>query len=90
MRTPIAWRSTAAPGVGMHTDSLVRMANQIGDFFAAMPDREEALEGIATHLKKFWEPRMRRELLAHVDASQGAGLHAMVADAIARHRALLV
>ena len=73
----------------MHTDMLVRMVNQIGDFFQAMPDREEALEGIAMHLKKFWEPRMRRELLAHVDAEAGAGLHALVAEAITRHRALL-
>lgn len=73
----------------MHIDALVRMANQIGDFFAAMPDHDEALEGIATHLKKFWEPRMRRELLAHVDADGGAGLHGVVAEAIGRHRALL-
>jgi formate dehydrogenase subunit delta len=73
----------------MHTDALVRMANQIGDFFAAMPDHEEALEGIATHLKKFWDPRMRRELLAHVDAEGAGGLHAVVAEAIARHRGLL-
>ena len=73
----------------MHVESLVRMANQIGDFFAAMPDHDEALEGIATHLKKFWEPRMRRELLVHVDASQSAGLHSLVAQAIARHRAML-
>jgi len=68
---------------------LVRMVNQIGDFFQAMPDREEALEGIAMHLKKFWEPRMRRELLAHADAEASAGLHALVAEAITRHRALL-
>ena len=77
----------------MHTDMLVRMANKIGDFFEAMPDRDEALEGIATHLKKFWEPRMRREFLAHVDAhaSTGAdaGLHPVVAEAIKRHRPLL-
>lgn len=73
----------------MHTDALVRMANQIGDFFVAMPDREEALEGIATHLKKFWEPRMRREFLAHIDEKGSGALHAVVAEAIARHRALL-
>jgi len=73
----------------MHTEVLVRMANQIGDFFQAMPDRQEALEGVAMHLKKFWEPRMRRELLAHVDAESSTGLHALVAEAIDRHRSLL-
>jgi formate dehydrogenase subunit delta len=73
----------------MQADSLLRMANQIGAFFAAMPERNEALEGIATHIKKFWEPRMRRALLAHMDAQAGQGLSAIVAEAIARHRAML-
>lgn len=72
----------------MHVDSLVRMANQIGTFFEAMPDRPEALEGIAQHLKKFWEPRMRRELLAHID-SGASDLSAMVAEAIRLHRDVL-
>ncbi|MBC7395031.1 MULTISPECIES: formate dehydrogenase subunit delta [unclassified Variovorax] len=76
----------------MQVDSLVRMANQIGTFFEAMPDREEALEGIAQHLKRFWEPRMRRALLAHVDQS-GRGdttdLSAMVVEAISLHRDVL-
>ena len=70
----------------MHTDALIRMANQIGSFFEAMPDRTEALEGIAQHIRKFWEPRMRRDLLAHVDGGGSAELSAMVAEAIARHR----
>ena len=73
----------------MHIDALVRMANQIGTFFEAMPDRTEALEGIVQHLKKFWEPRMRRELLAHVDGGAGAGLSPMVSEAISRHRGVL-
>lgn len=47
---------------------LIRMANQIGAFFEAMPDRAEALEGTARHVRNFWEPRMRRELLDHMDA----------------------
>ncbi|MDM0011144.1 formate dehydrogenase subunit delta [Variovorax sp. J22P168] len=74
----------------MHVDALIRMANQIGGFFEAMPDREEAIEGIATHIKKFWEPRMRRELIAHIDAAgDGSGLRPLVAEAIGRHRGLL-
>ncbi|MBC7735546.1 MAG: formate dehydrogenase subunit delta [Bacteriovorax sp.] len=73
----------------MHTDSLVRMANQIGGFFEAMPDRTEALEGIAQHIRKFWEPRMRREFLAHVEGGGSAELSSMVAEAIRRHRSVL-
>jgi formate dehydrogenase subunit delta len=70
----------------MHIETLVRMANQIGAFFEAMPDRREAQEGVAQHLQKFWEPRMRRELLAELDAGRAVGLSGFVADAIARHR----
>jgi formate dehydrogenase subunit delta len=72
----------------MHVDNLVGMANRIGEFFQSMPDRSEATDGIAQHLRKFWEPRMRRELLAHLDAG-GAGLLPIVADAIALHRQAL-
>ena len=46
----------------MDIHNLVSMANQIGQFFSAYPDREEALEGIANHIRKFWEPRMRLKL----------------------------
>ncbi|MEH0166227.1 formate dehydrogenase subunit delta [Paucibacter sp. JuS9] len=73
----------------MQIDKLVSMANQIGSFFAAMPDHQEALDGIANHLKKFWDPRMRRELLAHVDATADSGLMPLVLEALGRHRAML-
>jgi formate dehydrogenase subunit delta len=77
----------------MHIESLLKMANQIGAFFEAMPDRPEALQGIANHFKKFWEPRMRRELLMHIDATAAnntdSGLSAVVSQAISQHRALL-
>ena len=72
----------------MDADNLVRMANRIGDFFEAMPDRAEALQGIATHIKKFWDPRMRGQFLAQVDAG-AESLKPIVRDAVAAHRALL-
>lgn len=73
----------------MNTDNLVRMVNRIGAFFASMPDRQEALEGIATHIQRFWEPRMRRQLLAHVDEHHGEGIDAVVLTALQRHRTLI-
>lgn len=73
----------------MDSDKLVRMANRVGDFFAAMPDHDEAIEGVALHLKRFWEPRLRRQVLAHVDEHDGAGLQALVVEALQRHRAML-
>ncbi|MBX9861640.1 MAG: formate dehydrogenase subunit delta [Hyphomicrobium sp.] len=54
------------------TDNLVRMANQIGKFFAAQGD-ERGVAGIADHIKKFWEPRMKKQIFAFLDEG-GAGL----------------
>ncbi|WDD93358.1 formate dehydrogenase subunit delta [Burkholderia sp. FERM BP-3421] len=51
----------------MNRAQLATMANQIGAFFASMPDHDEALAGIADHLRRFWEPRMRRALLTLLD-----------------------
>lgn len=47
----------------MEPDDVVRMANQIAQFFAVYPE-EDAIEGIRDHLEKFWPPSMRKDLLA--------------------------
>ena len=51
----------------MKLENLVYMANRIGEFFAAMPDRDEARDGIANHIKRYWEPRMRKVLVDHLE-----------------------
>jgi formate dehydrogenase subunit delta len=54
------------------SDKLVYMANQIGSFFKAQePDNAPAR--IAEHIRKFWDPRMRKMIFEHLDAG-GAGL----------------
>jgi formate dehydrogenase subunit delta len=70
----------------MKIDNLVTMANQIGTFFASYPDRAEASTEIANHLQRFWAPRMRSQLYAHIDEQDGAGLAPIVLSAIAAHR----
>lgn len=65
---------------------LVTMANQIGDFFSTFQDRGQALEEIARHLRRAWEPRMRTALLAHLDQQGGAGLSDIVLDSLKTHR----
>jgi formate dehydrogenase subunit delta len=70
----------------MNIDNLVTMANQIGTFFASFPDREEAETGIATHIERYWAPRMRTRLYQHVDSTRGEGLDPIVLEAIAVHR----
>ncbi len=61
------------------TAKLVRMANQIATFFLSQPEAVR-VEGVATHINKFWEPRMRRELFEHIDQG-GEGLLPLVMEA---------
>jgi formate dehydrogenase subunit delta len=65
-------------------DKLVYMANQIGRFFTHQGE-EKAVASIADHLAKFWDPRMREAILAHL-ASGGAGLDPLRRAEIAENR----
>ena len=58
---------------------LVYMANQIATFFKTQPE-SEAAQGVATHINKFWEPRMRRHFFEMVDAG-GSEFLPLVLDA---------
>jgi formate dehydrogenase subunit delta len=64
----------------MSPDKLVYMANQIGRYFAYQPD-EKAIANTADHLKKYWDPRMRKAIFDHV-AHGGAGLQPLVLNAV--------
>jgi len=61
---------------------LVQMANDIGNFFRSEPKREDAVAGIANHIAKFWTPRMREKLLAHLKAHGSDGLDELPRAAI--------
>ncbi|MDQ0395368.1 formate dehydrogenase subunit delta [Labrys monachus] len=56
------------------------MANQIGKFFASQRE-ESRVPGIAEHIRKFWDPRMREKIFAHLDAG-GAGIDPTVREAL--------
>ena len=66
----------------MKPETMVHRANQIALFFSSF-SRDEAVAGVADHLKKFWEPRMRKQLAEYV-AAEGGGLHELVPEAIRR------
>lgn len=76
----------------MNVEKLVKMANEIAVFFDGEPDRTLAIDGFVDHLCRFWDPRMRRELLARVDATGGqeAGLCTLASEAIAARRERLL
>lgn len=67
----------------MNIDKLVKMANQIGTFFEAWPDPGAARHEVANHLRRFWDPRMRKALIAHMESSgDHSGLTTLVAEAV--------
>ena len=64
----------------MHIDYLIKMANDIGDFFKADPDAAAA--NIHLHIKRFWDPRMKKEIIAHLQTTKGVGLEGAVLAAV--------
>lgn len=68
----------------MSPDRLVYMANQIGSFFKSQGETK-AVPGIADHINKFWDPRMRSAILAHWEAG-GEGLDPLVRTAMSALR----
>ncbi len=57
----------------MNVERLVDMVNDIANFFASEPDHASGVAGVANHIRRYWEPRMRKQILAHLDAG-GHGL----------------
>ena len=65
-------------------EKLVRMANQIAEFFRPYSDAEAAA-GVHEHIRAFWTPAMRNELIAFAEAG-GNGLQPRVTAAMERFR----
>lgn len=66
----------------MKADLMVHNANQIALYFQTFP-REEAIAGVLDHIMKFWERRMKDQLIDYV-AKGGTGLHELVLEAVKR------
>jgi len=67
----------------MNTDLMIKMLNEISAFFAGEDDREQAARDIQNHVRRYWEPRMRAQLLEYFEQRQGAGLSELALKAVA-------
>ena len=69
----------------MNIDLLIKMANEIGEFFAGadVNDPQGAARDVANHIKRYWEPRMRAQMLKYYEERQGAGLTDLGKSAVA-------
>ena len=63
----------------MSPEKMVRSANQIATFFKTQQGSDQ-IEKVAAHLRDFWDPRMREQLLAYVK-SDGKDLDDLVLQA---------
>ena len=70
----------------MNAANLIKMANQIGTFFEAMPDSQQAIAGVAEHIRRYWEPRMQTALINHVAENGDQALLPIVRSALAHIR----
>ena len=66
----------------MRIERLVTMANDIATYFLVEPDHASAVASVRDHLKRFWDPVMRRQIKAHL-AQGGEGLIPLAREAIA-------
>jgi len=67
----------------MKIDALIKMANQIADFFEGEGGRQEAIPLMAAHLRRYWEPRMREQIIEHYQNQGGAGLGEVALGSVA-------
>ena len=67
----------------MNIDLLIKMANEIGEFFGGTADAPEASRAVANHLKRYWEPRMRAQMITYYEQRQGAGLSDLAREGVA-------
>jgi len=65
----------------MNAEHLVEMANDIGNFFRVDPDKEEAINGVLTHILRYWELRMQKQIVEYLD-NGGDKLDPIVLEAI--------
>ena len=66
----------------MNIEKLIKMANDIADFFNAENDKDIAATGVMKHILRSWDPRMKREIIKHCKEGGGGGLSPLAAEAI--------
>ncbi len=67
----------------MHIEQLIKMANDISNFFDADPDKQIAAEGMKNHLSRNWERRMRQAIIKYCQ-EDGSELSSLAKAAIAK------
>jgi formate dehydrogenase subunit delta len=70
--------------MSMKIEKLVKMANDISNFFDADPDKSVAAEGVKNHISRSWEIRMRQAIVDHLKNHDGEGLSPLAKTAVSQ------
>ncbi len=62
---------------------MLHKANSIADFFESYP-HDEAVAGIANHLRMYWVPRMRAQIIEYVRDHGSEGLKPLACEAVGK------
>jgi formate dehydrogenase subunit delta len=68
----------------MNIDLLIKMANEISSFWEGEAGEEAGAKEVASHIRRFWEPRMRAQMFTYFEQRQGSGLSDVAKKAIAQ------
>jgi formate dehydrogenase subunit delta len=66
----------------MNIDHMIKMANEISSFWQGEVGGDAAPNEVATHLKRYWEPRMRAQMITYYEERHGAGLSDVALKAV--------
>lgn len=68
----------------MNAERLIEMANDIGNYFKAEPDHDEAVHSVYDHLRKYWESRMQRKIVEYINQHGDEELQPLAREAVQR------
>jgi len=66
----------------MNIDLLIKMANQITSFWEGEAGHDVAVKEVSVHLRRYWEPRMRAQIITYYHERQGSGLNDIAKEAV--------
>jgi formate dehydrogenase subunit delta len=66
----------------MKVEPLIKMANQIAAFFEGEAGADGGAKLVATHFNRYWEKRMREEIVAYYHRTGGEGLDEVALNAV--------
>ena len=67
----------------MKIERLIKMANDISNYFNAEPDKDDAIAGVKNHIAHSWEPRMRKAIIEY-NQKDGSELTELARAAVAK------